>query len=202
MKRIALALAVLVATLSVRADRLAEVIEVTPAKGWIRAKPKSGGDIPTLRFVPADGRNAEVLISLIPADESPVEDAKSLAALHEEMTTATYGSAPPKIAAIHYETKDGIGVYSTFEDPDLVGKPPKKDDYKYATSVLAWLGRHYLIVGTVFADDPKAPEHDEGIAIVKSAAIVGDASPAPSQRPADSKVAALDHRWVARAGSG
>lgn len=199
MKRFVLVIAVLLAAVSVQADRLADVIDVTPTKGWVRARPKRGANAPTLRFVPSDGRNAEVLISLIPS-QKPVDNADALTRLHQQINRSTYGNAPVKVKELRYETKDSVGIYTTFEDPDLVGKPTKPGDFKYATSVLASLGQRYLIVGTVFTDNPQAPEQDEGLEMVKSAAIVAGANPAPTERPAPFGVAQLNYRLTAPVG--
>jgi len=48
-----------------------------------------------------------------------------------------------------FEVSGGLGFYANFVDPDLVGKPVKKGEYKTATAGLVSLYTKYLIKITV-----------------------------------------------------
>ena len=66
---------------------------------------------------------------------------------------------------------EGLGFYANFTDPDLVGKPVEKGNYKTATPVILSLGSKYLIKVTVLCDDLNGADYQDTIKIVESIKI-------------------------------
>ncbi len=158
-----------------RADDLGGGAEITPASGWVRVDPRDAGNpsplLPTLAYVPKDGRNAAVLLTLFPAALSKVSDLASLKAFLLRDATPMLPS-PDFVPVIRdLALSDGFGVYASFEDPSLLGKPPEKGNYKLATPVDVLLKNGFTVQATVFTDDTGGKDFREALGIVQSAAM-------------------------------
>lgn len=168
-----------------RAERLGNTIEVAPVSGWASAPVDATPvpvPIPTIKFAPKDDRNAAVLISLFPADAVQVADADSLAQFFHALCGA-FGDAAKTAKINTLQLPDGTGIYASFEDPDLIGKPVQKGNYKWATAVCTLLGKRYVLQATIFSDGVPSADFKEGLEIIRGAKVI--ATPPPKIGPAE-----------------
>ena len=167
----------LAALVSLRAETLGGVIKITPVAGWSRENPGEPGQqetrYPTLRFVPKDGRNAAIIIILLPSD-APGFTVTNHASLERFnlLSARPYIANPddPPAPSV-VEIPHGIGVSITNEDPALIGKPVPPNEYRIATSVSVLLDRKYLIHCTIFYDEKDSTELREALDILLSATL-------------------------------
>ena len=160
-----------------RAEMLGDFIKITPVKGWISESPGENGQnetrFPTLRFVPKDGRNAAIIMSLLPIN-APGFTVSNHASLERFnlMSARPYIANPdePPVPTV-VEIANGIGVSITNEDPALIGKPVPPNEYRIATSVSILLDRKYLIHCTIFYDEMDSTELHEALAILLSVTL-------------------------------
>jgi hypothetical protein len=157
-----------------RADALGDRAEVSPVPGW---GPINQGQqsLPTLGYAPADGRNASVLLTLIPSQMSGVKDKASLKAFFLRAVSPMLPSPDFVPEMTEFQVDDGIGIYASFVDPSLVGKPVEKGNFKVATSVDFLLSNGFTVHATVFTDDLTSAAFTEGMAIAKSLRIIAPA---------------------------
>lgn len=167
------------------AEMLGGVIKITPVAGWGRESPDEPGQaeprFPTLRFAPKDGRNASIILTLLPIDTPGFTVTN-----HASLERFNLISARPYIANPDdppapsvVEIANGIGVSITNEDPALIGKPVPPNEYRIATSVSLLLDRKYLIHCTIFYDEKDSSELHEALDILLSATLKA-ASSTPS----------------------
>lgn len=193
MKFLPLVLLGLIGVAGVRADELGGAVAITPSRGWIQADARDPGqertDFPTLKYVPADGRNAAVFLSLIPVGKSGVTDRVSLRALFLRLAAPMF-PAPGFVPDIReLAVSGGFGLYASFEDPSLMGKPPEKGNYKVATPVDILLENGFILHSTVFTDAPgtftdpgPGDDFSEGLGIVASARVLRAGGAASASR--------------------
>ena len=74
----------------------------------------------------------------------------------------------PKLELKEVKINGGLGFYANFVDPDLVGKPVEKGNYKTATPVILSLGSKYLIKVTVLCDEINGADYRDALKIVES----------------------------------
>jgi len=181
MKCLVLLLTLVVLT-PLSAEMLGGVIKITPAAGWNRDNQGDAGPqenrFPTLRFVPKDGRNAAIIMTLLPSDAPGFTVTN-----HASLERFNLLSAQPYIANHDeppapnvVEIANGIGVSVTNEDPLLIGKPVPPNEYRIATSVSVLLDRKYLIYCTIFYDEKDSVDLHEALEILLSARIKSAAS--------------------------
>jgi len=186
MKRLALLFA-LVALTPLRADLLGSLIKITPATGWTRDGPTEAAQeepaFPTLRYVPKDGRNASIVLTLL-----PITVAGFTITNHASLERFNLLSARPYLANPDDEPPiptvldiaNGIGVSITNEDPALIGKPVPPGEYRMATSASVLLGRKYLIQCTIFHDEKDSAELRQALDILLSATVKATTPSLPS----------------------
>jgi len=176
MKKLTL-LFLLAAMVPLRADMLGGAIKITPATGWIRANATESGQeespFPTLRYEPKDGRNASIVLTLLPIkiDGLPDTDLESLKRFNL-MSAAPYLATPDDTPPVtELEIANGIGVSITNEDPALIGKPVPPNEYRIATSASVLLARKYVIHCTIFYDEKGSADFHEALQILLSATV-------------------------------
>lgn len=182
MKRIlGLSVALLLAS-SASADSLGGKVEVTAVPGWtLSAKPEPA-PLPTLRYLPTDGRNATILLTLIPAGRVGVSDADSLRQFHRKACAPFLPSPDAPVPQKELKLATGSGVYASFEDPALIGKPSRPGHYKFATSASLWLGQDILVLATILCDDTGSAAFSEAMNIVRNTAVItAQAGAAPAK---------------------
>ncbi len=190
MKLSILCLWLLLAT-RVLADPLGDKVDIKPVAGWASAPLGRPVALPTLRYIPTDGRNASVLLTLFPASRLGVSDASSLRQFHHMACTPFLPTPNAQVSQLDLKIPEGAGVYASFEDPSLVGKPPQRDNYKRTTSVCLFLGHDVVVQATIFYDEAGSPAYNEALSIVKSVAVIGaPAGMALPNKPASSTAAA------------
>jgi hypothetical protein len=162
-----------------RADVLGGVINITPAAGWVQREPHPGmprPPLPTVRYDPADGRNASVLITLLPGAMTKVNDLASLKTLFALLSRPYLQSPDTSVVPTELTLPGGMAVYKTFVDPDLVGKPVKKYDYKSATPVAVLITGTGVLHMTIYTDSVDASDFAEAMKIVQSVAPLSSGS--------------------------
>ncbi|GEP41927.1 hypothetical protein [Brevifollis gellanilyticus] len=68
------------------------------------------------------------------------------------------GSVEKEAKVEKLNLKSGVGVYASFTDPSLVGKPSEPGNYKVMSPGMIHLKKELVIATTIFADDKAAPE--------------------------------------------
>jgi hypothetical protein len=160
-----------------RADSLDGKVDVTPLASWAQADAGVDGMaamLPTVKYVPRDGRNAALMLTVIPADAAKVSDIASLRSL---LRTVSGPMQPPSWTESEikeFKTKGGRGVYASFEDPSLVGKPSKPGDFRFATLASVLLPGPVVVQATLFTDAADSADFREGMEIMQS--LAGHAS--------------------------
>jgi hypothetical protein len=183
MKKIMTLFTILLATAYARAGELqvssTDPIFVTVPDHWQAAKyspPDHPSPAETYRIVPPDSRNAAVLFSLFDKSTPEFSDPEFLKKTLRG-TFVVYVASPvdlPKIPIKELNIKGGLGYYASFVDPDLVGKPVEKGNYKISTSAIVGLGSKYLIVITVLCDQINGADYRDAINIVESIKVKKD----------------------------
>jgi hypothetical protein len=178
MKRFAVILVLSCALLArVHAETLGRDVEVTPVPGWASVDPLAPGQpvppYPVLKFTPKDGRNAAVLISLLPANVPGYEvtDLASLKAFNIVASRPYLPSPDARPTITELQIPDGLGVAITNEDPALIGKAPPPGEYKIATTVSLLLGGKTLLHCTVFYDEKNSEDFQEAMKLLLSATV-------------------------------
>lgn len=156
-----------------RADVLGGAIEITPVEGWVQAElPAPGGKsfpFPTLCYVPKDGRNANLLLTLVPNELSQVTDLDSLKKFHRAVSARYLPNPAADLAAIERRLPQGMLVYASFVDPDMVGKPVQRGSFKVATSAVIYLPAKGTVHVTLFTDSKEGADLQQGLKIIQSA---------------------------------
>jgi hypothetical protein len=157
------------------AEPLGRDIEVTGVSGWRSVDPLDPGQshppYPILKYVPTDGRNAALLLSLLPANMPghEVTDVDSLKRFNLLAARPYLPSPEHKTAVTELKVNGGVGVMITSQDAALVGKPVPPGEFRVATSASVLLDGGYLIHATLFYDELDSPAFKEGIKILLSA---------------------------------
>ena len=155
---------------------MSDTVQFSAAANW-KKSPDDRSPFPTDKYVPADGRNAALMITLIPIDVAGITDEASLNALYLRVWSSTVSASAGAPDLKTLSVVNGSGLYATNEDPTLVGKPPKRDDFKFATPMLLWLRPDILVQATLLTDTANGSDFTEGMQIVQSARVVGHLSP-------------------------
>lgn len=143
-------------------------VSTTLPNGWkeVQADPAIYKH-PTLIYIPSDGRNAVVVISLAGNQEQNALGKHFLNKIHKVRCSdflppaAVAPCKPEEIKFTH-----GWGIFSMFEDKALVGKPPQTGSYKWVTVVDMVLKKTFVANATVFTDSADDAIHTEAMAIL------------------------------------
>jgi hypothetical protein len=151
----------------------AEPIIVSAPNGWKIAKdrpPTAQFPFETYKIFHSDGRNAACMISVIGKNREQFADKDLLKKVVAAQARAFVRSENDlaEIEMHDLKVEGGLGLYADFADPNLVGKPAKKGDYKVATPIVVSLGTKYLLQITILTDDTDGEDHRELVNIVKT----------------------------------
>ena len=159
------------------AELLGNTIDVTAAQGWKSVSAVEPGQsappFPVLKYVPADGRNAAILLSLLPAN-APGFEVTDLASLTRFNLIAARPFLPgpdAKPALTELKIPGGIGGYIVNVDPDLVGKPVPPNEYRIAATATVLLEGKHLVHCTIFYDEKDSADFKEALRILLSAGV-------------------------------
>jgi hypothetical protein len=180
MKKTIALLSILMASAFAHADELhisaVEPVFVVAPDHWQAAKdrpPVSSFPFETYRITPPSGRNAQLLISIFDKNRLEFADPQ----FQKKLLRANclpYVNSPDdlfKIQIKELNIKAGLGYYANFVDPDLVGKPVEKDNFKTSTPVILNLGTNYLVKVTILCDQINGADYRDAINIVESIKI-------------------------------
>ncbi len=185
MKRYVL-LFLLAALVPLHADTLGGAIKISPVSGWMREESLAPGQeeplFPTLRYVPKDGRNAAIILTLLPNDMPGLTISNAVALARFNLLLAQPYLANPEDTPpfTELEIPNGIAVCITNEDPALIGKPVPPGEYRIATSACVLLDRKYVIHCTIFYDEMDSAELRQALKILLSATVKTFTTSVPS----------------------
>ena len=148
----------------VQAADNSEIIIVPP--GWQRVEvdaPPGSLPLPTFKYVPQDHRNAALLITILGRGDGRISDRTSLDTFHRMMCRRFLATPNDTIAQTDVRFPNGIGVYSSFEDPALIGKASNAGDYKVATPVALLLTDGMVVQATIFTDEKTGETFDQAL---------------------------------------
>ncbi|MEJ1972180.1 MAG: hypothetical protein WDM96_06830 [Lacunisphaera sp.] len=149
----------------------------SPSQAGKSAEPLEPGQtpppFPVLKYVPADGRNAAILLSLLPAKTSSFEvtDLASLTRFNLMAAEPYLPSPTARPPLIALKVPGGIGGYIVNEDPALVGKPVPPNEYRIAATGTLLLDGKYLVNCTIFYDEKDSADFKEALRILLSASV-------------------------------
>lgn len=185
MKPLALLFA-LAALISAHADQLGTDIQVNPVRGWVTEETHAPGQaepfFPTLRYTPKDGRNASIILTLLPSNAAGFKVTNHASLERFNLLSARPyldGQAEEPVPTV-LEIANGIGVCITNEDPALIGKPVPPGEYRIATSASLLLAGKHLIHCTIFYDVKDSADYREALKILLSAKVRASEADAPS----------------------
>jgi hypothetical protein len=118
-----------------------------------------------------------MLVTLLPSELVKVTNEEALHALHQRLCSQYVGPAGKAPAVIEIKIQNGSGAYSSFEDPALVGKPPKRGDYKIAMPMVVWLRPDIVLQVTLFTDEAAGSDLADGLRMMQSAKPIGHPAP-------------------------
>jgi hypothetical protein len=177
MKRFAVLFITALCLVVCQADSLGRAVTITVHPEWKSENSAAPGQpelpFPTLRYAPKDGRNAVILLTLMPRDVSGfvVTDLASLRRFNL-LSAQPYLADPENPPSSHeLKMRNALAVAMTNEDPALIGKPAPPDEYKIATSVSVLLGGQYLIHCTIFHDEKDSEDLRQALDILQSARV-------------------------------
>jgi len=124
------------------------------------------------RYVPKNGGNDALLITVLTVPEDNFKDPDSLKAMVEIATQQfVAGSVEGKADIKEFKFAGVSGFAATFTDANLVGKPSVKDDYKAMTSCFAYIGNQVLVTATIFTDEVGGGAYNEAVRVLKSISL-------------------------------
>ena len=149
------------------------ILSFTVPNDWtVNSNPAKGADGSPVGFAfvfkPRSQANAKCLLTLAYVKKTKLDKER----IRREVLRATEGfvaqSVEKKADLRDFAVKQGYGAYCTFTDASLVGKEPKKDDYKVMGSGQIQLSDDVLGVVSIFADAADGPEFKSTLAIINS----------------------------------
>lgn len=146
---------------------------ITLADGWEASpSPRPQGESAlgtTLHYIPKNGANEAVLITLVAAPEDRMADARIL--LEWARVTSrdfTRGTVEEEADFKEFRVGGRTGFAARFTDSRLVGKPPVPGDYKTMTCCYIYLGDNVMLIGSIFSDDPSGEGYATARKIMQS----------------------------------
>ena len=79
-------------------------------------------------------------------------------------------SVEKKAVVKDFSLKSGFGMYCSFTNPELVGKPPSMN--KTISPGVIYLSKDVSIAATIFSDDLSGPEFQELLGVVQSIQLI------------------------------
>jgi len=176
-----LAIAADVAACGASMDRL---ISVRLPPGWVEVQAVAPGggapQFPTSKYVPKDGRNAEILVTILGRGNGKISNLKSLRELFPALCRPYLATPDDHVESTELKLAHGVAIYASFEDPDLIGKPSQPGNFKVATPVAILLDQGIVAHATMLTDELMGGTFREALQIVESIAFAGTGPRAPA----------------------
>jgi|GEM_PF-1358432 len=148
------------------------LVSLTPPPGWTEVTALAPGSapprFPTVKYIPKDRRNAALLVTILGRGNGSVSDLTALKKLHLQLCQQYLASPTMEFSPKELKFEHGVGVYASFEDPDLIGKPTKAGNYKMASPVALLLDGGVVAHATIFSDEANGPTFQEALDLLKS----------------------------------
>jgi hypothetical protein len=153
-----------------------KALHLTLPDSWISSEVAASPGAPMMgqnvRYVPKNGANEALLITVLTVPEENFKDHDNLKAMVELATQQfVAGSVEGKADIKEFRFAGASGFSATFTDANLVGKPSVKDDYKAMTSCFAYLGNQVMVTATIFTDEVGGRAYNEAMRILKSISL-------------------------------
>ena len=132
--------------------------------------PSGGFPFETYRFEPSTNRNTGFMISVYDKNKPEFADPEFLKKLVRG-DSRPYVSSPDELTKIEIKElkiEGGLGFYANFIDPDLVGKPVVKGQFKTATPIIVSVSSKYLVKITLLCDEIDGADYRDAMAVIKS----------------------------------
>jgi len=150
-----------------------EPVVVLAPDTWRATKgrsPNGGFPFETYRMEPSTNRNVGFLVSVFDKDKPEFADPEFLKKLVRG-DSRPYVSSPDDLAKTEIKElkiEGGLGFYANFIDPDLVGKPVVKGQFKTATPIIVSVSSKYLVKVTLLCDEIDGADYRDAMAVIKS----------------------------------
>ncbi len=136
---------------------------------WIAKSQEHPGMGYEIAIESKNGANAVCQIMVIYAQKPLVVDKeKAKAALSQIADQFSAGSVEKKAVLKDFSLKAGVGMYCSFTDAGLVGKPPSQGNYKTMSPGVIYLSNDVALAVTILTDDLSGPEFKQLLGTVQS----------------------------------
>jgi hypothetical protein len=123
----------------------------------------------TISIESKTGANAACRITVIAVQNAAFPDkARTTAEFMQLAQHFVPGSVEKKAVPKEFSLKSGFGLYCSFTDASLVGKPPVKGNFKTISPGMIYLSKDLVLAVTIFADDLSGPEFKQLVDIIQS----------------------------------
>ena len=135
--------------------------------GW-KFKVSDFGDRLLVTITPKGDVNANCTLTVTYPEKDSL-DSKSRLRLKLEADCAQIAehSAEGKAVAREFSLRDGFGFHCDFTDPDLIGKPPEKDNFKTVSQGLIHLAPDVLVELSISADGFKSGPYQSLLGMIE-----------------------------------
>jgi hypothetical protein len=122
----------------------------------------------TLDATPANGANATCSIRVTAPEQDRLDTKQRLKIrLEADCRNVAEGSVEGKARAKEFSLTSGFGFYCDFTDPELVGKPPEKGNFKTQTIGRIRLAPDVLVDVVLSSDGFKAEEYQQMLGAIE-----------------------------------
>ena len=127
-----------------------------------------------LRFEAPEGVNASADVSFyLPADDS-LETAADIRAKAIELAEDEADRSVEKRTVLQtYKLRSGYGYYSSYTDPNLVGKKPVPNDYKTVTLGIVRPAPGIVGIVRIYCDDLAGPDFQQLHGMIENLELLG-----------------------------
>lgn len=168
-----------------RCDVLGDVISLTPPAGWERVQPHPAcldeSPFPTLKYLLHDGQQAEIVITLLPANivGFPVTDAESLTKFSLIAAQPYLPASAPQPRVAEFTLPDGLAIAITIPRPAVA---PAEAREHIATVTGLLIGSKQLVHVAILHEPGKTPEFLQALQTMFSIRPVNSALLAQNKR--------------------
>jgi hypothetical protein len=148
-------------------------IVLTPPAGWTVVREDPDNPLSLVLNAPA-GVNAMARLTFGFAAQGNFESAADVRTRATELGESELDTSVEKRVVLQtYKLRSGYGYYSSYTDPDLVGKKPVPGDYKYITVGVIRLAPGIIGIVQILCDDLAGTEHKQLQQVVETLELLG-----------------------------